>query len=102
MVTGASRGLEVLALARTAADLHALAARTGCTPMVLDLTDRDAVRDALTGVEVDVLVNDAGVVTKVGPLHEADPADIDRLLALHVQAPIARAWRRRSTSTRRP
>jgi short-subunit dehydrogenase len=82
VVTGASRGIgraialrlateyEVVAVARTGAELQTLAAEIAelggrCTPLVLDVTDNDAVRQALTPVAADVLVNNAGVgVTK--------------------------------------
>ncbi|MGH7625460.1 MAG: SDR family oxidoreductase [Gemmatimonadaceae bacterium] len=78
VVTGASRGIgratakrlaqqhEVVAVARTAAELGTLAQEIGhaggtCHAVPLDITDADAVARALAGVEADVLVNNAGI-----------------------------------------
>lgn len=78
IVTGASRGIgravalrladrwEVVAAARTAADLDTLAreiaARGGrCRAVPLDIANPTAVERALGGVEADVLVNNAGL-----------------------------------------
>lgn len=78
LVTGASRGIgravaerlaerfEIIAVARSAKPLHELAqsiAQRGgrCRTIVLDVSDHAAVADALGSLEVDVLVNNAGV-----------------------------------------
>jgi len=78
VVTGASRGIgratalrlsadyEVVAIARSQDELDSLVAeiaRQGgdCHPIVLDLTDPDAVAAALANVDAQVLVNNAGV-----------------------------------------
>ncbi len=78
VVTGASRGIgratalrlsseyEVVAVARSKDELDTLAAeivsRGGdCHPIVLDITDPDAVAAALANVDAEVLVNNAGV-----------------------------------------
>ncbi len=83
-----ARGLDVVAVARNGDALAELAARTGCTPLVLDLMDVDAAHAALRDREIDVLVNNAGIVTKVRPLHEADRADLDRMLTVNLGAAI--------------
>lgn len=81
VVTGASRGIgraiakrlsrdyHIVATARTRGALEALAAEIAgqggtCTPLLLDLRDGAAVGVALGAVEADVLVNNAGVMTK--------------------------------------
>ena len=82
LVTGASRGIgaeiarslaaegmQVLALARSADALADLASLPGIRPVVADVTDIGAVAAALAGHEVDVLVNNAGAVGSVAPLH---------------------------------
>lgn len=97
LVTGASRGigaatverlralgLEVWALARDAAALEALAARTGCRPIVCDVTDTGALAAAVGGLEVDVLVANAGIITAVRRFHELAASDIDRMLGVNV------------------
>jgi 3-hydroxy acid dehydrogenase / malonic semialdehyde reductase len=78
VVTGASRGIgratalklsseyEIVAVARSRDELESLAAeivREGgnCHPMVLDITDPDAVAAALANVDAQVLVNNAGI-----------------------------------------
>ncbi|HYD55243.1 MAG TPA: SDR family NAD(P)-dependent oxidoreductase [Gemmatimonadaceae bacterium] len=78
VVTGASRGIgraiakrlaarhHVVALARDGEALEALAAEIGreggrCTPLVADVTEADGMVRALGPLEVDVLVNNAGV-----------------------------------------
>jgi 3-oxoacyl-[acyl-carrier protein] reductase len=78
LVTGASRGIgraialrlarshEIIAVARSAGELDALAAEVAaasgrCRTIVLDVTDGAAVAAALRGVDADALVNNAGV-----------------------------------------
>jgi 3-oxoacyl-[acyl-carrier protein] reductase len=83
LITGASRGIgrstalrlavdhDILALARSTADLDSLRAEVeakGATyrSIVVDLANHDAVDRALASVQCDVLVNNAGV----GPMKE--------------------------------
>ena len=78
VVTGASRGIgratalrlapthDIVALARTEADLDTLAgeiAEAGgrCHTIALDITDARAVHDALGDVDAQVLINNAGI-----------------------------------------
>jgi len=102
LVTGATRGIgaeiaanlselgaTVYAGARdpddvTAADQHAVR---------LDVTDGDEVRAAVDRIEreagsLDVLVNNAGVFARSGPLHEMDVADFDRTMAVNLRGPV--------------
>nr|MBX2805106.1 SDR family NAD(P)-dependent oxidoreductase [Hyphomicrobiales bacterium] len=57
-LTGA--GLKVWAMARRQDRLEALAAETGCTPLIADIRDGAALDAALDGLSPDVLVNNAG------------------------------------------
>ena len=57
----AKRGLTVHALARNEERLNELADKTGAVPHVVDLTDTAALAAAVGDLEVDVLVNCAGV-----------------------------------------
>ena len=78
LITGASRGIgraiarrlaathDIVAVARSQPELDALAGEIAsgggrCRPIVLDVTDGEAVARALTGIDADVLVNNAGV-----------------------------------------
>ena len=74
LVTGASTGMgeaitrclvahdiTVHAVARNESSLQKLAAELGVIPHALDLRDLDAVAEQLSGLEIDILVNCAGV-----------------------------------------
>jgi 3-oxoacyl-[acyl-carrier protein] reductase len=80
VITGASRGIgratalklsadfEIAAVARSSDELESLAGeirRRGgtCRPIVLDITNPAAVNDELSGIDAQVLVNNAGVGT---------------------------------------
>jgi 3-hydroxy acid dehydrogenase / malonic semialdehyde reductase len=80
LVTGASRGIgratalrlsaayDIVAVARSAKELASLKGEIEigggvCRAIALDITDEKAVTAALRGLEVDVLVNNAGVAT---------------------------------------
>ena len=103
VVTGATRGIgaeiaaalgelgaTVYAGARdpddiTAPDQHALQ---------MDVTDDDEVREAIDRIELeqgslDVVVNNAGVFPRSGPLHEMDLSDFDRTMAVNLRGPVA-------------
>ena len=81
VVTGASRGIgraitlrlatryRVVAIARDETQLNelatAIAARGGeCRPLVVDLAKSSSIEKALDGLEAEVVVNNAGVITK--------------------------------------
>src|SRR5215211_4669776 len=72
-------GLEVHALARSAAPLATLAERTGCIPHAIDVSDTAALGRLTGEVAFDVLVNNAGVDKPRGIL-TAEEAEIDLLV----------------------
>lgn len=103
LVTGASRGIgraiaerlgregyEVVAAARDRAELDEVVAAIGAAggrarAVVLDVSDPQAVAAALTGAEVDVLVNNAGIGI-LKPFMELTSADWQRTLDVNVNA----------------
>ncbi len=103
LVTGASRGIgravsvrlaregyDIVAIARNAAELDTLRAEVGaaggaCRCIALDLTDGAAIAGALADVDVDVLVNNAGIgITK--PFVDLTPEEWQQMIALNVNA----------------
>ena len=102
VVTGASRGIgratalrlaeryDIVAVARTTEALATLAAeieRGGgkCRPVTADLADSAAVEKALAGVEADVLVNNAGIIT-LKPFLEIAPAEWRQMMDVNLTA----------------
>lgn len=102
LVTGASRGIgraialrlaprwSIIAAARTTPELETLAAeiRTkggSCEPLVIDITDGRAVRSALEGREVDVVVNNAGVGV-MKPFVELQPEEWRLMVDVNLNA----------------
>lgn len=81
----ASEGLTVHALARNAASLDELASRTGCIPHPLDVSDTKAVAAMLDGLEIDVLVNNAGV-SRAGNILNSDAFDVDEQIDVNLRA----------------
>ena len=103
LITGASRGIgraialrfardgyEIVAVARKQNELDALREEIGkagarCRSIVLDVADNAAVARTLAGVEVDVLVNNAGVGV-LKPFSELAPEDWHRMVDVNVNA----------------
>jgi 3-oxoacyl-[acyl-carrier protein] reductase len=102
VVTGASRGIgravairlaethAIVAVARDRTKLESVCAeiRTAggeCRALPLDLTDRDAIARSLAGVEADVVVNNAGVITKK-PLLRMRPDEWQEMMDVNVSA----------------
>jgi len=88
------RGIAVLGLARSRAELP------GIEQVELDMADPaaleawlagDALRIFLADADEALLVNNAGVVTPVGPLTAQDPAAVLRAVSLNIAAPLALA-----------
>ena len=103
LVTGASRGIgraiaerlardgyEVVVAARNRAELDEVVAAIGgaggrARALVLDVSDPQAVAAALTGVELDVLVNNAGIGV-LKPFVELTADDWQRTIDVNVNA----------------
>lgn len=82
------RGLAVTAAARRRERLDALAEETGCETLVLDVGDTEAVYDRLKGLEVDVLVNNAGIGRGFEGFLKSTQAEIDAMIQVNVTAAI--------------
>ena len=101
LVTGAGKGIgaaivprlqaagaEVIGLARSAADLEALATTTGCQTLRFDLADGAAIPQAVAPLmPLDGLVNCAGMV-EVEDALEVTAAQMSRTLAVNTTAPL--------------
>jgi short-subunit dehydrogenase len=105
IVTGASRGIgrhvverlrrrghHVAALARSADELQALAAATGCEPLVVDVGDPVAVKSAVQGLlsrhaACDLLVNNAGYGLRAA-VEELGLPEFRRELEVNLIAPV--------------
>jgi short-subunit dehydrogenase len=103
LVTGASRGIgraialrlatdgyDIVAVARSQAELDALCAEVAgaggkCRAIALDVTDAAAVPRALKGLDVDVLVNNAGVGI-IKPFVETSLGEWNTMMDVNVNA----------------
>jgi len=83
-----ARGLTVHAVGRNEAQLAELAAATGAIPVRADVRDTAGIAAALDGVDVDVLVNNAGILSTRAPFQEIDPAEIDAMIDVNLKAPM--------------
>ncbi|HJW01578.1 MAG TPA: SDR family oxidoreductase [Arthrobacter sp.] len=81
----AKRGLQVHAFARNEERLKDLADRTGAIPHAVDLTDTAALTAAVEGLQVDVLVNCAGV-SRPGNILDSTEEDIDELVDVNLRS----------------
>lgn len=82
----ASAGAEVWLVARRAERLRALAAELGgAHALPLDVCDREAVRRALEPLEIDLLVDNAGLALGVDKLSAGDPAEWERVIDTNVK-----------------
>ncbi|MDF9276298.1 SDR family oxidoreductase [Arthrobacter sp. EH-1B-1] len=81
----AKRGLKVHVAARSEDRLNELADRTGATPHVLDITDASALSSAVDGLEIDVLVNCAGV-SRPGNILDSTEEDLDEIVDVNLRS----------------
>ena len=82
------RGLTVYAVGRNSQALAALAAETGALTVEADVRDTKAIEAALSGVEVDILINNAGILSTRALFHEIDPDQIDAMVDINLKAPM--------------
>lgn len=82
------RGLAVYAVGRNSQALSALAAETGALTVEADVRDTKAIEAALSGVEVDILINNAGILSTRALFHEIDPDEINAMVDINLKAPM--------------
>ena len=78
------RGLKVHAVARNEDRLKELADRTGAIPHALDLTDTRAMADELGDLDVDILINSAGV-SRPGNILDSSEEDLDEIIDVNLR-----------------
>lgn len=78
------QGLDLIICARREDRLKALAEEIGARAIVCDISDRNAVYDSFQDLEIDVVVNNAGVGRGFTSILKADPADIETTIGLNV------------------
>ncbi|WP_458115917.1 SDR family oxidoreductase [Arthrobacter sp. D2-10] len=79
------RGLSVHVAARNEERLKELSDRTGAIPHVLDITDSTALTNAVEGLEIDVLVNCAGV-SRPGNILDSSEQDLDEIVDVNLRS----------------
>lgn len=79
------QGLEVHAVARDAERLAGVSERTGAIAHAVDLADVDAIERELGGLEIDVLVNNAGV-SGPGNILDAPRGMVDAMVDVNLRA----------------
>ena len=98
IITGGSRGIGAAAVERFASRgdrvwflyeknheaAAAVAARTGATPICCDVSDGKAVKAALSGIDADILICNAGIV-RSGLLSMLEEEDWDRIFDVNVK-----------------
>lgn len=82
------RGLTVYTVGRNSQALAALASETGALTVEADVRDTKAIEAALSGVEVDILINNAGILSTRALFHEIDPDEIDAMVDINLKAPM--------------
>lgn len=101
LVTGASRGIgaaicrrltglgmTVYGVARSREALDGVVDELGVLPVIADVRDPGAIVAGLAGAEIDVLVNNAGMVATVKPLYEQSAEEIAETIAVNLTAPM--------------
>ncbi len=81
----AREGLTVHGIGRNAEGLNKLADACGAIPHVVDVSDTAALTELVSGLEIDVLVNNAGV-SRAGNILNANEFDIDEQIDVNLRA----------------
>ncbi len=80
--------MQVHALALPDTALDQLEGRDGVTVHGVDVRDTDALTSTLSGIDIDVLVNNAGIVGDLKPAHQSTAAVADALIDVNLRAAV--------------
>ncbi|MBJ9976333.1 SDR family NAD(P)-dependent oxidoreductase [Pseudomonas sp. S75] len=81
-------GMEVIALGRSEQALAELAREPGVRTLQADVRDGEALSQALAGLAIDVLVNNAGILSSRAAFQDIEPEQIDAMLDINLKAPL--------------
>ncbi|AVH39220.1 SDR family NAD(P)-dependent oxidoreductase [Pseudomonas monteilii] len=81
-------GLQVIAVGRSPEALAELACEPGVTTLQADVRDYRSLAATLEGQAVDVLVNNAGILSTRAAFQDIDEAEIDNMLDINLKAPL--------------
>lgn len=81
-------GLQVIAVGRSPEALAELRAEPGVVVVEADVRQADVFNEVLAQYPVDVLVNNAGVLSTRAAFQEMDPAEIDNMFDINLKAPL--------------
>lgn len=84
----ARRGLTVYAIGRNREQLDELSSAKSVIAVQADVRETERIADAVKGVEIDVLVNNAGILSTRATFHDIDPAEIDAMIDVNLKAPM--------------
>ncbi|AVA24651.1 SDR family oxidoreductase [Rhizobium sp. NXC24] len=82
------RGFTVYAVGRNEDVLKELSETSGAIPIKADVRDTQRIAEALNGIEVDILINNAGILSTRASFHEIDPDEIDAMVDVNLKAPM--------------
>lgn len=83
-----NEGLHVFALGRDADALETLANEGNVTPIAMDLRDTSSLRELFERVEIDVVVNNAGLLPALARFDECATDDVDAMIDINLRAPL--------------
>ncbi|MET0607023.1 MAG: SDR family oxidoreductase [Beijerinckiaceae bacterium] len=81
-------GMQVLALGRSAEALQSLTAEHDVTPIVADVRQTGSIADLFARREIDVLVNNAGLLSTRAAFQDIAHLDIDEMIDVNLKAPL--------------
>lgn len=81
-------GLTVYAVGRNAEALEELAGESGAKPVRADVRDTAEIVKQLHGIEVDILINNAGILSTRATFSEIEPPEIDAMIDINLKAPM--------------